>query len=265
MKTLVLYCFHDYNDRVNQFIKTGIFKDPTVDFMMICNHPTLKITVPSYVHYMNRENLGYDFGAWSDAVLSYNVEKYDYFIFLNSSVSGPYISGKWTDEFIKGLQGNVKLYGCTINAMAQKKISKKMQDPLYRSHVQSYLFCMDKKTLAFLIEKEIFSKKYVRSFNDAIIYKEVRMSRVILQNGWNIGCRLPYYQDVDFTFKKKRPSEYPTFLDDVMYEEYDNKLWTKEQLIFVKGNRVKCKKNCKKTKKNAVSVPKTIRIPNYLK
>jgi len=62
MKTIVLYCFHKYNDRVKQFIRKGIFKDPNVDFMVICNHPTLKVRVPSYVHYMNRENIGYDSG-----------------------------------------------------------------------------------------------------------------------------------------------------------------------------------------------------------
>ena len=268
MKTIVLYCFHEYNGRVKQFIKTGIFKDPKVDFMVICNHPTLKVRVPSYVHYMNRENVGYDFGAWSDAVLDHDlVNKYDHFIFLNSSVSGPYTTEKWTDFFLKGLQGNIKLYGCTINAMAYPNANPKNKDPLYRSHVQSYLFCMDKKTLSFLIEKGIFSKTYVRGFRHAVIYKELLMSRYIIEKGWNIGSILPYYQGVDFTFKTKKPNEYANFLDDVMKPKYENRLWTKEQLIFVKGNRIQCKKDCKKTKRGVVhdTTPKTIRLPNYLK
>lgn len=266
MKTIVLYCFHKYNNRVKQFIETGIFKDPNVDFMIICNHPTFKARVPSYVHYMNRENKGYDFGAWSDAVLDHDLlNKYSHFIFVNSSVSGPYTKEKWTDLFLKGLEGNIKLYGCTINAMTYGH--KEMEDPLYRSHVQSYLFCMDKKTLAFLIEKEIFSKTYVRTFNDAIVYKEVLMSRYIIEKGWNIGSILPYYQGVDFTFKKKPPKKYAQFLDNVMTPRYENKLWTKEELIFVKGNSIQCKKDCKKTKKKLKrnTVPKTIRLPNYLK
>lgn len=269
MKTIVLYCFHKYSTRVKQFIETGIFKDPKVDFMVICNHPTLKIHVPSYVRYINRENIGYDFGAWSDCVLDHDlVNKYDHFIFLNSSVSGPYTREKWTDIFLKGLQGNIKLYGCTINAMYNS--DKLLKDSLYRSHVQSYLFCMDKKTLAFLIEKKIFSKTYVRTFIHAIIYKEVLMSRYIIDKGWNIGSILPYYQGVDFTFKTKPPEDYPQFLDNVMTAKYENKLWTKEQLVFIKGNRIQCKDDCKKTKKTTTKpkkfiVPKTIRLPNYLK
>jgi len=218
MKTIVLYCFHEYNHRVKQFIETGIFKDPHVDFMMVCNHPTFKPRVPSYVQVMNRENIGYDFGAWSDAVLTHDlVNKYDHFIFLNSSVSGPYVytKEKWTDLFLKGLDHNVKLYGCTINSM---------KDPLHRSHVQSYFFCMDKKTLTFLIQKGIFSKTYVKTFRDAILYKEVLMSRLIIDHGWNIGSRLPYYYGVDFTFKKTKPSDYPVFLGDVMDDPFHNKL-----------------------------------------
>lgn len=267
MKTVVLYCFHKYSARVKQFIQTGIFKDPNVDFIIICNHPTLKVRVPSYVQYINRENNGYDFGAWSDVVLDHDlVNKYDHFIFVNSSVSGPYTDKKWTDIFLKGLQGNIKLYGCTINAMSKYYLS---EDPMYRSHVQSYLFCMDKKTLAFLIEKGIFSKTYVKTFNNAIVYKEVLMSRYIIEKGWNIGSILPYYQGVDFTFKTKKLKKYAQFLSNIMTPKYENKLWTKEQLIFVKGNSIQCKEDCKHTKtkrkKITIIVPKTIRLPNYLK
>jgi len=255
MKTVVLYCFHEYNHRVKQFIDTGIFKDPNVDFIMICNHPTFCPNVPSYVKIMNRENIGFDFGAWSDAVLTNDlVNKYDHFIFLNSSVSGPFVvKEKWTDLFIQGLEGNTKLYGCTINAM---------KDPKHRSHVQSYLFCMDKKTLAFLIKKGIFSKTYVKTFRDAILYKEVLMSRLIIEHGWNIGSRLPYYYGVDFTFKTKKVSDYPVFLNDVMKESFYNKLWTNEQLIFVKGNRIKCTRKCKPP--YTPRVPKSLKVPKYL-
>ena len=257
MKTIVLYCFHEYNERVKQFIETGIFKDPHVDFMMIINNPTMKVRVPSYVKIMNRENIGYDFGAWSDAILTHHlVNKYDNFIFLNSSVSGPYVytKEKWTDLFLNGLEGNTKLYGCTINAM---------KDPINRSHIQSYLFCMDKKTLTFLIQKGIFSKTYVKKFRDAILYKEVLMSRLIIDHGWNIGSRLPYYYGVDFTFKSSKPTDYPVFLGDVMDDPFHNKLWTKEQLIFVKGNRVKCTKKCKRI--YSPRVPKSIKLPIYIK
>ena len=120
IKVLVVYCFHKYNDRVKKFIKNAIFEDDNVKFIVVCNDLKLKIPVPSYVTYLNRDNKGYDFGAWSHAIFTDNIyNNYDYFIFANSSVDGPYIKGKWTDVYINGLQNNVKLFGTTINCIGQ--------------------------------------------------------------------------------------------------------------------------------------------------
>lgn len=256
--TIVLYCFHTVNDNVNHFIKNALFDDPDVDFMFICNNPTIKVNVPPYVTVMHRENKGYDFGAWSDAVLTHNlVDKYKRFIFVNSSVIGPYIKGRWTDHFLNGLKDNVKLFGCTINAM---------RDPIYKSHVQSYLFCMDDHTLSFLIKKGIFSYTYTRSFNHTIQFKEVLMSRLLIDNGWNIGSMLPYYKGIDFTFKDKSLTKHFAFMPNIMTQEYKDRLWTKEQLIFIKGNRIDCGKNCKKSKRGKkLRITRKIKLPKYLK
>ena len=96
-------------------------------------------TVPSYVKTLYRDNIGYDFGGWSDALLIDNLYKnYDNFICINSSVIGPFIPSyyneKWTDIYLKGLlQPNVKLFGSTINTCC---------NPIITSHVQSYIFSM---------------------------------------------------------------------------------------------------------------------------
>jgi hypothetical protein len=156
-------------------------------------------------------------------------------VFVNSSVIGPFIPSyckdKWTDIYINGLQNNVKLFGSTINTIC---------DPLNKSHVQSYIFSMDKTTLKYLIDCEIFSiTNYAKTFDDAIFKKELLMSRKIIENKWNIGSLLPYYKDVDFTFTSKKPSDYDIiFLDDVMYTEYKDKLWNLYDLVFIKGNRI---------------------------
>ena len=104
-KLLVLYVFHIYNERVDFFIKNSIFKDDNVDFIIICNNKNFKFEIPYYVKVLHRDNIGFDFGGWSDALLINNVYKnYDNFIFVNSSVIGPYIpstfKGKWTDIYI---------------------------------------------------------------------------------------------------------------------------------------------------------------------
>jgi hypothetical protein len=234
-KLLVLYVFHIYNERVKQFIENAIFKDDNVDFIIISNDKNNKFIAPNYVKILFRDNIGYDFGGWSEALLKNNLyENYDNFIFVNSSVSGPYIlpyyKHKWTQIYIDGLRDNVKLFGSTINTCG---------NPLNSSHVQSYIFSMDKTTLKYLIDCEIFSMtNNATTFDNAIYHKEIQMSRYILKNNWNIGCLLSYYRDVDFTFKNKKPEEYNLrFLDDIMYPYYINKLWKLQEIVFIKGNR----------------------------
>lgn len=227
-KTLVLYVFHQYNDRVQHFIDKCIFYDEKIDFLIIINSLEIDIKVPEYVKILKRENIGYDFGGWSDGLLNNDLYKnYGYFIFVNSSVIGPYLpvdyKCKWTDIFLDGLTNDIKLFGCTINTIFT---------PHY-AHVQSYLFSMNYGTLAYLIKSEIFSKNYVKTFYDAIWLKEVHMSRKIIENGWNIGCLMNHYKGCDF-----RRYLNVAYLGDMMFNEHFkmNSL-TFEEVVFIKGNR----------------------------
>jgi len=234
-KVLVLYVFHIYNNRVEHFIKNAIFNDENVDFIIISNDRNNSINVPPNVKTLYRDNIGFDFGGWSDALLTNDLYKnYDKFIFVNSSVMGPFIPSycrdKWTDIFINGLTDNIKLFGSTINTC---------MNPLHSSHVQSYIFSMDKNTLEYLIQQEIFSlTNYAKTFEEAIHYKEILMSRKIIENKWNIGSLMTYYKNVDFTFSEKKPKDYNiAFLEDVMYPPFRNNLWNDYEVVFIKGNR----------------------------
>lgn len=241
-KLLVLYVFHIYNDRVKHFINNCIFEDDNVDFIIISNDKNNKFNVPDKVKVLFRDNIGYDFGGWSDALLTNNLyESYDHFIFVNSSVIGPFIPSyckdRWTDIYLNGLQNNIKLFGSTINTCSlYKEIN-----PVLHPHVQTYIFAMDKTTLQFLINCEIFTmKKYENSIVDAVLNREILMSRKIIENSWNIGSLLPHYKDVDFTFKNKSPEEYNIpFLNDIMKPQFRISMWNEYQLVFIKGNRIR--------------------------
>jgi hypothetical protein len=238
MKTLVLYVFHEYNERVKNFIEKAIFKDDNIDFMIICNNLYYKIeNLPDYIIYINRNNLGYDFGGWSFGLLHNDFYKnYDNYICVNSSVCGPYLppdfKGKWTDIFINGLNDYVRLFGSTIN-----------KD--FHPHVQTYIFSLNKETLEYLIKWNVFSlTNYYNTFWDTVMLKEVFMSDIIIRNKWNIGCLVPYYKNTDFV-KLVENKEVENFmingnLDskfDIMYNEFYKIYWTETDIIFFKGNR----------------------------
>jgi len=239
-KLLVLYVFHIYNNRVEHFLNNSIFQDENVDFIIISNdkNNVINVNFPDNVKTLFRDNIGYDFGGWSDALLTDNLyENYENFIFVNSSAIGPFLrpdyKGKWTDIYINGLQNNIKLFGSTINTC---------DDPLNKAHVQTYIFSMDKTTLLYLIDCEIFSMtNYATTFNDAICSKEILMSRKVIENNWNIGAIMKYYKDqnIDFTFTTKKPEEYNIqFLNDIMYPKFRNIMWNEYGLVFIKGNRI---------------------------
>lgn len=246
MKTLVLYVFHIYNERVQYFIDNAIFKDDNTDFMIICNDLELKLesyNIPDYVICMKRKNLGFDFGGWSEALITNTFYKnYDYFIFVNSSALGPYLpkdfKGKWTDIYINGLTPFVRLFGSSIN-----NLKAYFNFP----HVQSYIFAMEKEIVEYLIKYEIFCiNNYTNTFLETIQNKETAMSIAILQQ-WNIGCLLPCYKNVNFMdeLKKNKNLSYEIYESrenewsdtDLCYNKYYNKLWTETDVIFIKGNR----------------------------
>lgn len=278
-KTLVLYVFHQFNYRVKYFIDNCIFKHPLVDFIIISNgydDEKLREIVPEYVKIIIRENLGYDFGGWSRGLFDliesnrlesgekYIYQKYKYFIFVNSSVVGPFIpiyyKKKWTDIFIEQLNeqninNDVKIIGPTINSCGGPG-----GIPVHAkngAHLQSYLFCLERNTLEYLIKEKIFENEFnhddtinnelinkykYMSLRDAVINKEILMSRKIIENGWNIGSLLKMYIDVDFRFKNKTTDEYEKngikFYGDIMLPYHKDKLWNIYDVVFFKGNRI---------------------------
>lgn len=182
-------------------------------------------------------------GAWSECLFKNNMyQNYENFIFANSSIIGPFLpvdfKGRWTDIYINGLKDNVKLFGSTINAIGDSK--GRQHSPEVAAHIQSYIFSADREAVEYLMKCKIFDNTtYLTNFMDTIEQKEVLMSRKIIDNGWNIGCLMKYYDGVDFTFKSKSPDEYAKpFIGDIMFNNYYGTFWNEFEIVFVKGNRI---------------------------
>lgn len=243
IKTLVLYTFNSWYWRVEHFIKHAVFQAPDVDFLFIISNgegnPN-RYGIPEYAKIIHRNNIGFDFGAWSEGLLTNNLYKdYTHFIFINSSVLGPftpsYFKGRWTDIFVNGIQDgqkdNIKLFGCSINLCNDSK---------NLATVQSYLFAMDLEALEYLIQTGIFTMStYLTTLQDVIDFREIKMSRDIIAKGWNIGSLLNCYRGIDFTFRDKTPKECNIKeMHEVIKLEHYGKLWTEYEVVFIKGNRI---------------------------
>ncbi len=197
MPNLCLYTFHEYTNSVDYFIDYGIPNAGDVDIYIIINNPKINLTIPG-VTILKRENINMDFGAFSFALLSpgkknkYLYQDYDKFIFVNSSVIGPFLPVwakgiKWTDILLNGITDSVKLFGPHINIYNG------------RFHVQSFVYATDRIGLDLLVKNKIYTlEDPALNYGQVVACKEVKQSDVILAAGYNIGCLLKQYEGIDF-------------------------------------------------------------------
>lgn len=210
-KTLVIYAANTVNSNLLFFLNNGYIENSeNIDFYVCFNNDNIDISEwkeniknnnLKNLHFIQRPNLGYDFGAWIDILYHNNLwEKYDYYILLNSTCMGPFIPlyeiRSWVDIFTNLLNDKVKLVGPTINVYEN------------RPHVQSYMLCFDKelfiqlKNNNFLIKDHPFKDKkiYDDCFmkEDFVNYFEVGMSQLTLLLGYQIKSLLKGYETINY-------------------------------------------------------------------
>lgn len=250
-RTVVIYAYHHYCDRTRYFLENAPKNNDATFYLMDCSGDD-SLVVPSRFIHIKHENKGFDFGAWSVGLLKHQIVKQDFdnFIFVNTSVFGPYsVETDWVEHFISLLrQNNVHLSGCTINNSTV----------LYgkHPHVQSYVFAATREAVEYLIRKEIFSLSNMANSKDEAIYdKEILMSRFILENNWNIACFMEPFIGVDWLQKPKNLTE-----GDLMYLDFCWTVWSPLDTIFFKGNRMTIQEV--KTKKEKLKVTPSVSLSN---
>jgi hypothetical protein len=245
-----LYAYYEkdelYKNNFKYFLENGLLDN--VDYYIIINGKyTANIPEKKNIKVYKRENNGYDFGAYSYAISKLEKE-YDYYFFMNTSVSGPYLrdnSKQWTRYFLDLFNENVKIVGTTINMQSTDTFDKYDLKSIYNkknpfSHVQSMFFCIDNEYFNYLKNIDFFNENEINNMadiNEIIVKKEIGISQVALNKGWNINCILPYYKDINYT-KLKKDINPTSFYGDPYYKDsYFGKTLDKYDVIFFKTNR----------------------------
>ena len=241
----------DYKSNFEYFLENGILD--SLDYYIIINgNCSANIPKKTNIKVFNRENKGYDFGAYS-YVIDKLSKQYDYYFFINTSVVGPYFredntyNGDWTVPFLELFDKDVKVVGTSINIYISandkrhEKLEKKYKKKDPFSHVQSMFFCVDSEYFEHLKSINFFDEEEMNSmeFDDVIINKEIGLSQIALSNGWNINCILNGYTGVDY--RKVIGDDLDPSLnygDPYVKGTYFGKTITKEEVIFYKKYRV---------------------------
>lgn len=192
---LILYSFYENKNSINNlkfFIKNGVINNNDIFYIFIVNgKSSIMFPQNNNIKVLYRDNSGHDFAAWSYGLQNINYENYNYFIFLNDTVIGPYLpryvdkDNKWYVMFCNKLNDEYKLLGLTINYFPWNTNK-------YNEHVQSMMFCTDLLGLNLLINNKILCdsldnyKSCIKKRMNYIIKYEIGMSKIILQNNFKI-------------------------------------------------------------------------------
>jgi hypothetical protein len=228
-RLLIVYATHEDNVNVQFFLRHGMGAfDPRqtgrsdsepstsstfidtdrVDFIFALNGLTLQIAnFPidnPRVTVLRRENVGYDFGAWSEALTTVsNLDAYTHYCFMNSASRGPFFPAwidhrrrtAWWRVFVDRLSADVKLVGATINVQIDPERPCATSFP----HVQSMVLVTDRVGLGVALRNGVFAPlSSCESKEHIMADREIGWSQHILDAGFNIACMLAAYKDVDF-------------------------------------------------------------------
>lgn len=247
-------CFYAYFEKNNMyrenfqhFLIYGLLN--TVTYYIIVNGKcTVDIPKRENIHVLYRKNKGYDFGAYSHAI-QHVQEQYDYYFFMNTSVRGPFRTDRpWTIPFLELFNDgeNIQLVGLTINIFPLSTFTKKYNlQKMFRknppfSHVQSMFFCMKPELFQYLQTIHFFDEKKInrmKSIEKVIAEKEIALSQMTLQNGWNINCLLPGYRGQNYRTLAYEINTSSNDGDPWYKDGYYGRSITVDDLNFMKTNR----------------------------
>jgi hypothetical protein len=201
-RTLIVYVFGETHESSEQnlafFVRNAVRESHDADYYFILQQINKKIfdkrklpKLPSNAQYIQHENKCFDLGSIGWFLSSGMIErsKYKYFIFLNSSVRGPFIvsyydSPIWYTIFTRRLNEHIKLVGCTINCERSP-------------HVQSYLLTLSPDTFDFLLKNSTVFDCHLTQ-KAAVDNGEIVANQMILKSGYGIDSLMRKYQGIDF-------------------------------------------------------------------
>lgn len=248
-KICCLYAYYEKNDLYKNnfkfFLENGILDD--VDYYIIINGKcNVNIPKRDNIFIYNRENKGYDFGAFSYAI-KHITQNYDYYFFINTSVCGPYLRNKnkkWTSYFIELFNDNVKVVGTSINICNFDRIKEYDLKKIYNknkpfTHIQSMFFCINNDYFKYLKKINFFDEDKLNNndMNYVIVTKELGLSQIALNNGWNINSILSKYKNLDYINLKEDINKTSLKGDPYFENKYFGKTIDKYEVIFFKTNR----------------------------
>jgi hypothetical protein len=212
-RVLIVYHFYEkdqsYIDNFSHFIRFAYRSD--LDYLIVvAGHHTIELPQASNIIYLFSANRNFDFGGYALTINTFQIDKaYEYYVFVNSSVRGPflptYCSKNWVDNLIYHFDRDVGIVGTAISITPLHHAIAKLyyekygySDRKILSHVQSTCYVLPQAVLSILIASGFYEASHDLSKNETVRDYEIRLSQIILDHDLNLKCLLPEYNNYDY-------------------------------------------------------------------
>ena len=252
-KILVLYHYFEkdlsYRDNLCHFLAFAI--NPNVDYVVVISGPhSVELPDLSNIQYVFTESKRSDFGGYAHVINEgLNIAPYEYIFFINSSVRGPFTAPhqkqSWLEIFLEQLQSNgddVGIVGstiCTLDSNFRHSIHYQERfggSPPF-SHVQTMVYGLPSAVLKRLIASGFYQEDRDKTKTLAIENYEIHLSQLILQQGKNLRCLLPEFNQVDYRLPHSNINPTSTIGDPNEVLGYFGRSVHPYEVLFVKTNR----------------------------
>lgn len=214
-QVLVLYHYYEkdqsYIDNFAHFLRFGY--DSALNYLIvIAGECSLDLPSLDNVRYFFTENKNFDYGGYCAAIQTLDLwQQYDFYLFINSSVRGPflpaYCNQEWVNAFIEQLSDEVGIVGSaisitpsshSISQMYHEKYGNLERNKYLLAHVQTTCYALSRRVLGQLINLGFYDENKSLNKDEAVRDYEIRLSQLILDMGLNLRCMLPEYNQVDY-------------------------------------------------------------------
>lgn len=236
-----------YRENLVFFLATAYRDD--LDFaVIISGECSVSLPELNNVTYIFTENKNNDFGGYVTALaqLRDRLDGYNYFLFVNSSVRGPFRtkpSGtSWVDPFVGRFSDEVQLVGSSIAILVGDSEYTERFRQLYPypgpySHVQTTAYALTPRSLQHLLDVGFYDIHARLTKLDVICHYEIRLSLEILRAGWNIKACLEKYNGLDYRLDHTDINPSSRNGDALYRRAYFGKTASPHELVFAKTNR----------------------------
>lgn len=236
-----------YKENLIFFLATAI-DDNSDYFIIISGECSIELPEISNITYIRTRNWNNDFGGYCTFVNKYLERPYKAFIFVNSSVRGPFLSSyenrNWTEIFLTPLSERVHLVGASMNLsqrgnsqhnvdlMKQRRLSPEI------SHIQTTVYAMSAEAMSYLREIGFYSVTAKLSKEEVVSIYEIGLSTAILQNGWKIVDLLSSNENLSTSSQIYEYSNFSARRGDPLFAKaYYGRTLSPVDALFVKVNR----------------------------